>query len=220
MNMTLERLLYSAPAILIAMVLHELSHGYVSYRLGDPTPKQTGRLTLNPLKHLDLFGSLCLLFVGFGWAKPVQINPRYYKNPKQGTVLVSLAGPLMNFLLAFIGSFFISMIVRIVGESIPFETRFGYQAFTYLWEFLYYFMLLNIGLGVFNLIPFPPLDGSKILLAVLPDRLYFKWMKYERYGQLILMALLYFGFLNTPLHFLRTAVYNGMQTVTNLIFGV
>ena len=220
MNMTLERLLYSAPAILIAMVLHELAHGLVSDRLGDPTPRQTDRLSLNPLKHLDLFGSLCLLFVGFGWAKPVQINPRYYKNPKMGTVLVSLAGPAMNFLLALIGSFFISLIVKIVGESITFETRFGYQAFTYLWEFLYYFMLLNIGLGVFNLIPFPPLDGSKILLAVLPERLYFTWLKYERYGQLILMALLYFGLLNTPLGFLRGVVFNGMQSLTNFILQV
>ena len=118
--MSIERLLYSAPAVLIAMVLHELSHAYTSYRLGDPTPKLTGRLTINPLKHLDLFGSLCLLLLGFGWAKPVQINPRYYKNPKIGTLWVSLAGPGMNFLLAFIGSIGVSLIVKYTGDGITF----------------------------------------------------------------------------------------------------
>ncbi len=218
--MNIERLLYSAPAVLIAMVLHELSHAYVSYRLGDPTPKQTGRLTLNPLKHLDPIGSICLLVLGFGWAKPVQINPNYYKNPKVGTLWVSLAGPGMNFLLAFIGSLGVSLIYKITGDSISFQTEAGYRAFLYIFRFLYYFMLINIGLGVFNLIPFPPLDGSKVLATILPDRLYYTWMRYERYGQFILMILLYAGLLSTPLAFLRSGVFNGMQAVTNFLLQV
>ncbi len=218
--MNIERLLYSAPAVLIAMVLHELSHAYVSYRLGDPTPKQTGRLTLNPLKHLDPIGSICLLVLGFGWAKPVQINPNYYKNPKVGTLWVSLAGPGMNFLLAFIGSLGVSLIYKITGDSISFQTEAGYRAFLYIFRFLYYFMLINIGLGVFNLIPFPPLDGSKVLATILPDRLYYTWMRYERYGQFILMVLLYAGLLSTPLAFLRSGVFNGMQAVTNFLLQV
>lgn len=218
--MTLERLLYSVPAILIAMVLHELAHAYVSYRLGDPTPKQTGRLSLNPIRHLDPLGSLMLLFVGFGWARPVQINPNYYKNRKLGTVLVSLAGPFTNFVLAFIGSFLISLIYRIVGGSIQFQTEAGYKAFQYVWQFLYYFMLLNIGLGVFNLIPFPPLDGSKVLTALLPEQLYFKLMRYERYGQFILMVILYVGLLDKPLMFLRNGVLNGMMHLTDWIVGI
>lgn len=218
--MNIERLLYSAPAVLIAMVLHELSHAYVSYRLGDPTPKQTGRLTLNPLKHLDPIGSICLLVLGFGWAKPVQINPNYYKNPKVGTLWVSLAGPGMNFLLAFIGSLGVSLIYKITGDSISFQTEAGYRAFLYIFRFLYYFMLINIGLGVFNLIPFPPLDGSKVLATILPDRLYYTWMRYERYGQFILMVLLYAGVLSTPLAFLRSGVFNGMQAVTNFLLQV
>ena len=218
--MNIERLLYSAPAVLIAMVLHELSHAYVSYRLGDPTPKQTGRLTLNPLKHLDPIGSICLLVLGFGWAKPVQINPNYYKNPKVGTLWVSLAGPGMNFLLAFIGSLGVSLIYKITGDSISFQTEAGYRAFLYVFRFLYYFMLINIGLGVFNLIPFPPLDGSKVLATILPDRLYYTWMRYERYGQFILMVLLYAGLLSTPLAFLRSGVFNGMQAVTNFLLQV
>ena len=218
--MNIERLLYSAPAVLIAMVLHELSHAYVSYRLGDPTPKQTGRLTLNPLKHLDPIGSICLLVLGFGWAKPVQINPNYYKNPKVGTLWVSLAGPGMNFLLAFIGSLGVSLIYKITGDSISFQTEAGYRAFLYIFRFLYYFMLINIGLGVFNLIPFPPLDGSKVLATILPDRLYYTWMRYERYGQFILIVLLYAGLLSTPLAFLRSGVFNGMQAVTNFLLQV
>ena len=219
--MDIQRLIYSAPAVLIALVLHELSHAYVSYRLGDPTPKYTGRLTLNPLKHLDLFGSLCLLFLGFGWAKPVQINPRYYKNAKLGTVWVSLAGPGMNFVLAFIGSLGISLIMKITGgNSITFQTEAGYKAFLYFYRFLYYFMLINIGLGIFNLIPFPPLDGSKVLAAVLPDKLYYTWMRYERYGQFVLLILLYTGILGTPLAYLRSYVFYGMQAATNFLLQV
>ena len=220
MNMSIERLLYSAPAVLIAMVLHELSHAYTSYRLGDPTPKLTGRLTINPLKHLDLFGSLCLLLLGFGWAKPVQINPRYYKNPKIGTLWVSLAGPGMNFLLAFIGSIGVSLIVKYTGDGITFQSEAGYKAFLYLYRFLYYFMLINIGMGVFNLIPFPPLDGSKVLAAVLPDRAYYTWMRYERYGQFILMILLYTGILSGPLAYLRTQIFYGLQAATNFLLQV
>ncbi len=218
--MSLERLIYSVPAILIAIVLHELSHAYVSYRLGDPTPKQTGRLSLNPIRHLDPLGSLMLLFVGFGWAKPVQINPNYYKNRKAGTVLVSLAGPFANFILALIGSLLISLVRRLVGDSITFETKAGYQAFVYLLQFLYYFMMLNIGLGVFNLIPFPPLDGSKVLASVLPEPAYSYWMRYERYGQFILMVILYVGLLNKPLSILRNGVYVVMQTITNALVGL
>lgn len=219
-QLTLERLIYCLPVVIIATCLHELSHGYVSYRLGDPTPQRTGRLTLNPLKHLDPIGSLCLLCFGFGWANPVRVNPGYYKNPKKGMVLTALAGPATNFLLALIGSFGISLMVRIVGAELTFETELGYKTFIYIYKFFMYFMLLNIGLGSFNLIPFPPLDGSKVLAAVLPDRLYFQWMKYERYGQLVLMVLLYVGVFSKPLSFIQTNIYSAMQTFTNLIMGV
>ena len=218
--MTFEVLIYSAPAVLIALVLHELSHGLVSYKLGDPTPKATGRLSLNPLRHLDLFGTLSLLIVGFGWAKPVMINPNYYKNKKLGTVLTALAGPAMNIVLAFIGCFAISLITRISGGSIAFQTEAGYQVFTYIWNFLYYFVLINIGLGCFNLIPFPPLDGSKVLLAILPERIYFQIMRYERYGQLVLFLLLFLGVLDTPLLAMRNFVYTCLMTATNFLCGL
>ena len=219
-DLTLEQLLYSVPVVIIAICMHELAHGYISYKLGDPTPRLTGRLTWNPLKHLDLFGSLCLLVFGFGWAKPVQVNPYYYKNKKRGMILVALAGPVTNFILAFIGCLLVSLITRIMGSSITFETEMGYRVFLYIIQFLYYFILLNIGLGTFNLIPFPPLDGSKVMAAVLPEPVYMKWMQYERYGHFLLMVILYLGLLDTPLSFVQDGLYNGMRTAADFLIGV
>ncbi len=218
--MTLERLLYSLPVVIIATCFHELAHGYVSYRLGDPTPKETGRLTLNPLLLLDIIGRLCLLVFGFGWAKPVQVNPNYYKNPKRGMVLVALAGPLMNFLLAFTGCLLAGLFTKLGSNGLSFRSQTGYSLFTFGTRFAYYFTILNIGLGSFNLIPFPPLDGSKVLLSLLPERLYFKWMKYERYGQLILMAALFFGVLDRPLYFIQSNLYQWMMRISYAIFSI
>ena len=173
--------LYIIPAALIAIVCHELSHGLVSYLLGDPTPKEQGRLTLNPKQHLDLFGTLCLIFFGFGWAKPVRVDPRYYKNPKWGMALVALGGPLANFLLAL----FSGLIVVLIGYYAPYNTFFEI-----LYYFFYYLTIINVGLGVFNLIPLPPLDGSKIIGAILPDNAYMQYMKYQRYGMIFIIGLL------------------------------
>lgn len=180
MNVIMEYVLIGI-SILIALVFHELAHGYISHKLGDPTPSRDGRLTLNPMAHLDLFGTICMIVFHFGWAKPVQINSQYYKNRKLGTVLVSLAGPCMNFILALIGTILITVLP---------ETVFSL--------FLYYFISINTSLGVFNLIPIPPLDGSKVLGAVLPEKIYFGYMRYEQYGMFLLMILLMTGVL-TPI---------------------
>lgn len=180
MNVVMEYVLIGL-SILIALVFHELAHGYISHKLGDPTPSRDGRLTLNPMAHLDLFGTICMVVFHFGWAKPVQINSQYYKNRKLGTVLVSLAGPCMNFILALIGTILITLLP---------ETIFSL--------FLYYFVSINTSLGVFNLIPIPPLDGSKVLGAVLPEEIYFGYMRYEQYGMFLLMILLMTGVL-TPI---------------------
>ena len=173
--------LYIIPAALIAIVLHELSHGLISHFLGDPTPKEQGRLTLNPAKHLDLYGIVCLIVFGFGWAKPVRVDPRYYKNPKWGMALVALGGPLANFLVAFLSGFLVIFISY-------------YAPYTSIMEVLYYFflylMIINLGLGVFNLIPIPPLDGSKIIGAILPDDAYMQYMKYQKYGMFFIIGLL------------------------------
>ena len=168
-----------AVSVLIALVFHELAHGFVSYKLGDPTPKMQGRLTLNPMAHIDPIGALCLFLCGFGWAKPVSINYEYYKHKKLGTALVSLAGPCMNFIIAFIAA---------VG--IKLSVTYGVLP---LLNFLGVLFSINVGLGVFNLIPFPPLDGSKIVASILPSSMYDTWMYLERYGFLILMVLLMLG---------------------------
>lgn len=173
--------LYIIPAALIAIVCHELSHGLFSYLLGDPTPKEQGRLSLNPAKHLDLFGTLCLIFFGFGWAKPVRVDPRYYKNPKWGMALVALGGPLANFLIALISG----LIVTLIQNYAPYT-----EIYNILFNFFLYLMIINIGLGTFNLIPIPPLDGSKIIGAILPDSAYVQYMKYQKYGMFFIIGLL------------------------------
>ena len=186
-------------SVLIALVLHELAHGFVSYKLGDPTPKAEGRLTLNPLAHIDPIGAICLLIFGFGWAKPVVIDYRYYKNKKLGTTLVSLAGPCANFIIAFLAV--VALKFCITFNVLP------------LVNFFSILFSINVGLGTFNLIPLPPLDGSKIVAALLPSHLYDKWMILERYSMFILLLLLAFDVLNPILSVAITFV----QT---LMFGI
>ncbi len=204
-------ILYTAPAALIAIVLHEFSHGYVSYRLGDPTPKMEGRLSLNPLKHLDLFGTVCLVFFHFGWAKPVQVNPRYYQNPKSGMIKVALAGPVMNFILTFVAMFGYGITGKLYMAGLSADYLY------YIQMFFYYLAVINVGLGVFNLIPVPPLDGSKVLAGILPADKYFGYMKYERYGTIALLALLWLGILSRPLGYVTSGIINVMWTVVKLI---
>ncbi|NLV36259.1 MAG: site-2 protease family protein [Clostridiaceae bacterium] len=193
--------LYAIPAILISLSFHEMAHAYASYRQGDPTAKMMGRLTMNPLKHLDPIGTLMLIAsmfsgFGFGWAKPVPINPTYYKNTKRGTVLVSLAGPASNLLLAFLFSFPMAFIAVRKGIEIDtiFVSNLGIYSSAFSFEALVFnvcrfFYMINIGLATFNLLPIPPLDGSKIISAVLPTNIYFNLMKYERYIGLVFIAL-------------------------------
>lgn len=173
--------LYIAPAALIAIIFHEVSHGLMSYWLGDPTPKEEGRLTLNPIKHLDPIGTLCLIVFKFGWAKPVRVNPRYYKNPKWGMALVGLAGPLANYLTAFLSGLFLFLMIRFAPATMLTEI---------VCTFLMYVIMINVGLGTFNLIPIPPLDGSKIVGAILPEEAYYQYMKYQKYGTFIILGLL------------------------------
>ncbi len=200
--------LYVIPAALIAIVLHELGHGLVSYMLGDPTPKNEGRLTLNPLKHLDPIGTLCLILCHFGWAKPVSVDSSYYKKPKLGMTLVGLAGPLMNFLVAIISFVFIGLIMYI--RIYLLDNTFIYI----LNNFFSYLAIINIGLGVFNLIPIPPLDGSKVIGVILPNKAYDEYMGYQKYGvyfmiflMILLSVLNYFG-VESPISIVIEKVYN------------
>jgi Zn-dependent protease len=191
----MDNLIYyvlSAIAVLIILTFHEYAHGYIAYKLGDNTAKSLGRLSLNPIKHLDPFGAVCMLLFHFGWAKPVPINPRNFKNPKRDFALVALAGPLSNLILAFISAFFY-LLLRAVFYGMSFPSDFLYRLAYNALLFIYIFHSINLGLAIFNLIPVPPLDGSRILNVVLPPKVYFGIMKYERQIYLGLLLWLFIG---------------------------
>lgn len=183
----LESTLTRVLAVLLCLTVHETCHGLAAYALGDPTARDRHRLSLNPFRHIDWLGLAMMLAVGFGWAKPVPVDPRYFKKPKQGMALTALAGPASNLLLALL-AVFLSREIYARGTWMPMEARI------FLFEFLLYTLApLSIGLGLFNLLPIPPLDGSKVLGAFLPDRAYFGLMRYERFGLFLLLALSWFG---------------------------
>lgn len=207
-------ILVYAFCVLLSISIHELSHGLAAYASGDNTAKYTGRLSLNPLNHMDPFGALCLFLFGFGWAKPVPVNPRNFKNPKAGMVITALAGPLSNFIVAFIALFISALLTRISFSS---DSSLGYNIALVAYMICDTLALLSIGLGIFNLIPIPPLDGSKVLNAILPARLYFKYMQYERYGFIILILLMNTSIFNSILVSGRTLVLNFYDTIIGLL---
>ena len=172
-------------AVFLCLTVHETCHGLAAYGLGDPPAKSMHRLSLNPLRHIDWFGLVMMFAAGFGWAKPVPVDPRYFKKPKQGMAITALAGPASNFLLAILA----------IGIS---KAIYLYAPYTAAWDMIFFFFLytvapLSIGLGLFNLLPIPPLDGSKVLAVLLPDRAYVQLMRYERYGMIVLLLLSWFG---------------------------
>ncbi len=213
---TITELLFVIPCVLVALSVHEVSHGWMAYRLGDPTAKNLGRLSLNPLKHLDPVGTLCMIFFHFGWARPVPINTRYFKNNRRDTALTALAGPLSNIALAFLGTILFHIIYA-VGSRATIRSEFSYNVFVAALTLFSYFRSLNLALAVFNLIPVPPLDGSRIFLVWLPPKYYFGVMKYERYIQLGLMILLWTGILSLPLSPVVNAIGSGMDWLVELI---
>ena len=187
MNESLIELLLSLPAVLLSLTLHECAHGWVAYRLGDPTARDLGRLTLNPMRHLDPIGALSLLFFRIGWAKPVPINPRNFKRPRLGMALTASAGPLSNLLIALVSTFIFLLIDRGARNVVPSSPLFLFLY--YLFRFFYLLHLMNLALSLFNLLPLPPLDGSRILSLVLPKRAYFWVLRHER--QIYLFVLIW-----------------------------
>ena len=186
--------LLTIPAALIALSVHEFAHAYAAYRLGDPTARALGRMTINPLKHLDPLGTVCMIFCRVGWAKPVPINPRYFKDPRKGMALSCAAGPLANLILALLGVLLVKLNV-LLGNAVlsAFPNEFVWYFFTYLTQFFLLFHYLNLSLFVFNLIPLPPLDGSRIFYVFLPPKWYFGVMKHERTIHIILLVALALG---------------------------
>lgn len=201
---------FSAAAALFCLTVHELSHGAVAYALGDPTAKDEGRLTLNPIKHIDPLGLLLMITAHVGWAKPVPVDMRYFKHPKRGMALTALAGPASNFLLAWVFLLLASLLLRVLSLAAAWQL--------YVLIFLVNAALLSIGLGVFNLFPIPPLDGSKILFSFLPDKIYYTILRYERYIMLLLLALVWFGVFSGPLSTLILWVLRGLCFLSGLPF--
>lgn len=205
--MDLRTFLFLAPCVLISLALHELSHAYVAWRLGDPTAKDEGRITLNPLKHLDPLGTLMFavtsLVAGlpFGWAKPVPVRPGYFKRPKEGMAIVAAAGPAMNFALALV-ALAVYQHAGLHGEGLE-VVRLAY--------------LVNVVLGIFNLIPIPPLDGSRVVGVVMSDATYAQWIRLDQYGMFVVFGL-FFVFRDEFSTLLDSAL-ESVTRVMNVIVG-
>lgn len=207
-------ILVRAIVLVTAIPVHEAAHAFVADRLGDPTARAMGRMSLNPVRHFDLFGSVSLLLVGIGWAKPVPINARNFDHPRAGMAISAAAGPAANLVMALL-TMILAKVALFAGA--------GGRVSAVLHVVLLNMCLINISLAIFNLMPFPPFDGSRIYSAFLPQRLYFGVMRYEKYILIAVLALLWLGVLDGPLGFLNHALFSGLDAVTgwvDLLFGL
>jgi Zn-dependent protease len=218
-NFQLENLIFylvRGMAAFLCIVLHEMSHAAAALGLGDETAQSRGRISFNPIHHIDPLGLLLMITVGFGWAKPVPVDMGHFKNPRQGMALTALAGPVSNFLLALVTLGGASALYHLVTPP----PGIAGEAVSWLFTFLLYTTVLSVGLGVFNLIPIPPLDGSKVVFSLLPESSYRKLMYYERYLSIALFALVFLGVLDGPLLMARRGVLGAMCRLVGLPEGV
>ena len=224
-------MIFTVIVVLFSLSLHETSHGWMACKLGDKTAKYMGRLTLDPKKHLDPIGTVCMLLFGFGWAKPVPVNSRYFKKPRRDMALTAAAGPVSNLLLSFL-SCLVFWIILAFSDSAAAFFYYGFagdaimnasvwqKVLALIAQLFYYSHILNLYLAIFNLIPIPPLDGSRILFIFLPDRVYFGLMKYERIISIVLFALLWMGFFSRFLSNICGYISYGMTFLIHLIPGL
>lgn len=211
-SVPLQLLMNVIPA-LICITLHELSHGFVAYKLGDTTAKRARRLTLNPIKHIDILGLVMMVAFKFGWAKPVPVDMRNFRNPKRDMAICAIAGPLSNVIICCVFLF-------IFGLCFPFLHTNGSPIADSLNEMLYMTAYLSIALAIFNIIPIPPLDGSKVLFSVMSDEGYLKLMRYEKYGMILLIAILATDVLGNPLQDVTQFVFDKLFVFAEWGFNI
>lgn len=220
-------ILLGLPAVLLALSFHEMCHAFAAHKLGDPTARSLGRLTLNPFKHIDPIGFICMILFHFGWANPVPINTRYFKKPRRDMALSAAAGPLSNLLLGivsalvlrlalfFVGTYFVEDLNAVLfsfftGMGGAFQVSKGFFVVAVLVMMLYLCVIINFNYAIFNLIPIPPLDGSRIFYVFLPTKWYFAVMKYERIIMIAMLVLLWTGMLTVPLSWIVGNMENGL----------
>lgn len=211
LSQVILQLLASVLVVLVILPLHEMAHGFVAYKLGDDTAKRQGRITLNPLAHLNYLGAICLILIGFGWADPVPVNPRNFKNPKRDMALVALAGPVSNLLAALVGGLILCALTVWLFPV-------NWTLYLYISVFLEYYISVNIGLAVFNLIPLPPLDGSKILGAFFKTETYVKMLSNERALSFILLICVATGIVDKIVYYPRMWIEDLIMLLSSLPF--
>ncbi len=214
MNFDIYTLALRAIVLILTIPVHEAAHAFMAHKLGDNTAKYQGRLTLDPMRHFDLLGSVSLIFLGIGWAKPVPVNPNNFKNRKAGMALSAAAGPISNLLLAFV-SMIIFKIVLFSDVLNP-----GNQFLSIAVDLFRYMVIINVSLAVFNMMPFPPFDGSRIFGFFMPDKMYFKFMQHERTIFYIVLLGVWAGFFDAPLGFITGSVFELFDNLTQFVDNI
>ncbi len=209
------QMLLCLPIMLLVISCHEAAHGFVAYKLGDPTARNFGRITLNPIKHIDPIGALCMVLFGIGWANPVPINTRYFKKPKRDMALSAFAGPLSNLLLALVFGLGLRISYAALANASFASERAATIAYFFM-LFWFYGIQINVSFAIFNMLPIPPLDGSRVLYTFLPPKYYFAVMKYERYITIAIMLLFLLGVLTPVISFLSDIIMKGIFTLLGM----